>query len=233
MLNRRHRHLNAAHANGAMALDARFLTGLADNTALSSWTNRTGSNHPAQGTGANQPKWRASVLNGQPAVQFDGAASPNQDYLSLASFAVSQPFSVIALWISSGKASYLFDGDSATSRTITGYTLSSGSSFGYLGMFAGTVLEEVVDTANAWVLVDSYFNGGSSTQRRNGAQTASGNANTNNMASLRIGERYANISNATQINGYIAAFAILRSPSLALRKRVQHAIALSWKRSCA
>lgn len=53
-------------------LDAARL-GLANNTAVSSWTDLSGNNnHAAQATGAQQPIFKTGQINGVPAVDFDG-----------------------------------------------------------------------------------------------------------------------------------------------------------------
>jgi hypothetical protein len=66
LLNRRHRHFNPASAGAVVALDARFLTGLADGDSVTSWT-RTGS---ATGTSAVPPKFKIGIMNGSNAVRF-------------------------------------------------------------------------------------------------------------------------------------------------------------------
>lgn len=46
---------------------------------VSQWNDQSGNgNHATQGTGANQPTWTDSAINGLPAISFDGTA----DYLS-------------------------------------------------------------------------------------------------------------------------------------------------------
>lgn len=53
-------------------LDAARL-GLANNTAVSSWTDLSGNNnHAIQATGAQQPIFKTGQINGVPAVDFDG-----------------------------------------------------------------------------------------------------------------------------------------------------------------
>ncbi len=58
-------------------LDAARL-GLADNTAVSSWTDFSGNNnHATQATGSQQPLYKTAQINGVPAIDFDGT----NDYL--------------------------------------------------------------------------------------------------------------------------------------------------------
>jgi hypothetical protein len=72
--------------NMVLWLDASQLTGLGEGAAVASWSDASGQQHHAtQGATANQPTYRASALNGQPAVRFDGS----DDYLSVAGTIVS------------------------------------------------------------------------------------------------------------------------------------------------
>lgn len=78
---RRARHVNPRHAGATLALDARFITGLNDGDAVSTWADRSGSaNDATQGTALNRPLYRTgtSGINRTPAVVFDGS----NDFLS-------------------------------------------------------------------------------------------------------------------------------------------------------
>lgn len=85
-MSRRVRHLNPAQCGAQIALDARFITGVADGAALSAWSGRANSSISAsQGTGVSQPLYRGSSINGRPAVDFDGS----NDFMDLYAGALS------------------------------------------------------------------------------------------------------------------------------------------------
>lgn len=56
----------------ALWLDANDIPPVADATAISSWTDRSGnSRHAAQASGTKQPLYKLAIQNGMPAVRFD------------------------------------------------------------------------------------------------------------------------------------------------------------------
>jgi len=74
-MHRRVRHLNPAQCGAQIALDARFITGVANGAALSAWASRpVAAIGATQGSGTQQPTYLASSINGRPAVQFDGSS---------------------------------------------------------------------------------------------------------------------------------------------------------------
>ncbi len=68
----RHRHFNAGDAGAAICLDARFISGLADAAAVSTWSDRTSNAANATQSGANRPIYKVNIQGGQPVVRFDG-----------------------------------------------------------------------------------------------------------------------------------------------------------------
>lgn len=84
-MGRRVRHFNPAQAGAQIVLDARFIAGVADGAALATWPSRSVAAINATASGANQPTFRVSALNGNAAVEFDG----NSDFMSFASGALS------------------------------------------------------------------------------------------------------------------------------------------------
>jgi hypothetical protein len=76
----RHRHFNQRHAGAGVVLDARYIN-QADNTAVSTWSDRSGNGYDAaQATPANQPTFQTAEIGGNPIVSFDGT----NDNLTLA-----------------------------------------------------------------------------------------------------------------------------------------------------
>ena len=69
----RHRHFNARFAGASGVYDSRFISGLANNDAVSTWSSRTGTNDATQATAANKPVYKTGQLNGNPVVEFDGS----------------------------------------------------------------------------------------------------------------------------------------------------------------
>jgi hypothetical protein len=68
----RHRHFNQRHAGAGVVLDARYIN-QADNTAVSTWSDRSGNGYDAaQATPANQPTFQTAEIGGNPIVSFDG-----------------------------------------------------------------------------------------------------------------------------------------------------------------
>lgn len=74
-MGRRVRHLNPVHAGANVALDARFISGLADNATVQTWSSRPGgSRNYTQSTNARRPIYRTNIQNGQPVVRFTEAS---------------------------------------------------------------------------------------------------------------------------------------------------------------
>ena len=85
MNNRRVRHLNPAQCGAQIALDARYISGVADGAALATWAARANTTIGATASGSGQPIYRASSINGRPAVEFDGS----DDFMNLDAGALS------------------------------------------------------------------------------------------------------------------------------------------------
>ena len=69
----RQRHVNARHAGAVLVLDARYIN-QADNTAVSTWSDRSASGYDfSQATGANQPTLQTAEVGGSSIVRFDGS----------------------------------------------------------------------------------------------------------------------------------------------------------------
>ena len=228
----RHRHFNAGRAGAAIVLDARFIN-QSDNTAVSQWDDRSGNGkHATQATAANQPTFQTSELNGNPVVRFDGSNPPNADFLSAGSVAVSQPITFVAVWKAAGGSNYLFDATANSSRVIAGMDLSAGGGSGELAIFASAVVEDTVNSTGAYNIFSGRVQGSTSEVFKDGASRQTGSAGANNMATLKIGERFANFNNVSQLNGDIGCLTVISSSSSPLRKRLEHAAAYSFKIAC-
>lgn len=69
----RQRHLNQRFAGAGLVFDSRFIN-QSDNTAVSTWSDRSGNGWDAtQGASALRPTFIENELNGNPVVRFDGS----------------------------------------------------------------------------------------------------------------------------------------------------------------
>ena len=75
----RQRHLNAKAAGAAIVLDSRYITGLNNNDARTTWSDRSGNGYDmTQAITANKPIYKTNQISGQPLLTFDGS----NDFLS-------------------------------------------------------------------------------------------------------------------------------------------------------
>lgn len=228
----RQRHFNAGRAGAAIVLDARFIA-QSDNTAVSQWDDRSGNGKNAsQATAANQPTFQIGELNGNPVVRFDGANPPNADFLDVSSLTVNQPITFVAVWKANGGSNYLFDANVSTNRVIAGMDLSSGAGSGELAIFAGSVVEDTVNSTGSYQIFSGRHQSTTSAVFKDGVSRATGNAGSNNMATFRIGERFSNFNNVSQLNGDIGYLTIISSSSGSLRRRLEQSAAYSFKIAC-
>jgi hypothetical protein len=72
----RQRHFNARDADAGAVFDARFISGVSNNTALSTWPDRSRNAWDATQSGAARPTYLASGLNGQPVVSCNSQFMP-------------------------------------------------------------------------------------------------------------------------------------------------------------
>jgi hypothetical protein len=70
----RQRHFKYKSIGPRAAYDARYISGLSDGAAVSSWSDLSGNGFTAsQGTTARQPSYKTAAIGGSPSVRFDGA----------------------------------------------------------------------------------------------------------------------------------------------------------------
>jgi hypothetical protein len=69
-MHRRNRHLNAKSSGAIIVLDSRFITGVSNGSALTTWSNRATTTDFTEAT--VRPTYYSRLINGNPAVDFNG-----------------------------------------------------------------------------------------------------------------------------------------------------------------
>jgi len=230
----RNRHFNARHAGADLVLDSRFID-QADNTEVSSWTDRSANAHTIQQTTqANRPTFQTAELNGNPVVRFDGSNDflTGGDILDIGTNSLmmistakrsSGSGTIAAKSIAAGFAGrYGFYGESNTT-----YVLYQGGS---------TVFQGVSDTSTSPTIFGIEVQRSTAARLRfNGTQQASGSITGNDASSFdgafdfRVG---AYTSTLSFWNGDIAQLVLVFRFDASLRKRLEHAAAYSFKIAC-
>jgi hypothetical protein len=129
-----------------------------DGSAVSTWTDRSGNGfHATQSDGTKKPSYETNMINGLPAIQFDGSAdiltSSSTNYGTIIGVVAQDTLTVNKSWAggASGTAGqseafYLgISGTSSTARFRVGY--GAGTGISVVGTAGGTV---VADTFAIW-----------------------------------------------------------------------------------
>jgi hypothetical protein len=192
--------------------DSTFIT---IGTGVSQWTDASGNgNNLTQATGANQPAYIASAVNGKPAVRFDGAG----DFLGPKAFTWNQPEHLTLVYksIVIGAASAH---DAICDGNATGNSVVLSDTGTHYSIAAGVTLtdaEFVNNTTYGYTM--HLFNGASSRIEVNRTVKASGNAGSNNaggftLGALPDGTRSTNVEVA-EVIGYRADLSTSQSMRL-------------------
>lgn len=235
----RHRHFNPRSIGASMVLDARAIA-QSDNTAVSTWPDRSGNGYDAtQATAANQPKFKASQFGGQPSVQFDG-----NDVLLFPSGGMpkgNQPrtFVVVANQDnSSGIKAFFYQGNSTAARNRLGLRWNNDAL--QVEVDTGIVATGAVSNATSvkvvsYVYAGTTFHTGSSIFANGISQSftttfADGALNTQD-ASRSVGAR---IQTTDQyLTGNISiVIAVAQNLETSLLRRIEQHVAYSFKIAC-
>ena len=224
-MNRRVRHLNPANAGATVALDARFLTGLADGADVTSWAGRSGTSNTASenGTGTRPIyKTASGASRPTPVVRFQASART----LQIASVFASQPYTIMLV---------------SAIRTDFGRTLSGMSSNWLLGswlfysnrcfmegwVFQGTEssTDMLIHTGRAASNAADYY--------QSGAAKATGVSVAGSPGGLSIGGGGADNSPTYSDADVSAVVGFASALSDAVRKRIEQSLAFSFRIPCA
>jgi hypothetical protein len=157
--------------------------GLADAAPVASWTDSSGNGRAAvQATAANQPTFKAAILNGLPVVRGDGV----NDVLRTAGFTLAQPATtfIVARWASAAVTKCVHDGatqgsgailDAASAIQIDASATTS-TPFGSFGSFA----------VNTWKLLQVIWSGPTSAARDGGGAGTTLNPGTGSMGGVSL-----------------------------------------------
>ena len=249
-MHRRVRHLNPAQCGAQIALDARFITGVADGAALSSWNARPNSSISAtQANASGQPTYRASQINGRPSLEFDGST----DVLVLSAAAASLTNNV-----GSADSIAVLQKTGAGDSIQTVITLSGSTGHSRLNILSRNASSDVVAQLGRRLDADgsATSTGGSSTNpvigegrarwssgfqnvATNGVASAnsnyssgSGNTSATNSAATLIGafSLTAGVAGSIRHLGYISAV-VVAVPAFSdpVRNRIRQSLGFSYR----
>lgn len=228
-MRRRHRHFNPAHAGAVCVLDSRYID-QANNSAVSTWEDRSNNNYDAaQATAANQPVLRFNVQAGNPAVEFVGGST---DFMEFATFASLTDFTFIVTAIVDGNQNFaLIEANNGTLRRGLSWG-DTGTGIGPLVVYGSNRYRTTTSSqTGAWKIFESDSG---PTVRANELSLSlsaeqTGGAGTSNLR--RLGRLALNF--AQYLDGHLAqVFAFDSNLSDSARKRVSHHAAYSFKISC-
>jgi hypothetical protein len=238
----RHRHFNPRGLGAGLVLDARYID-QADNTAVSTWSDRSGNGWDATQTDSNfRPTLQTAEFGGQNVVRFDGI----NDRLDAAgavgilnTVGGATLLAAVKYTNAGNKAAFIISVNGLTSARAnlqlsssnynTGGRRLDANSFQSVSSAGGTsttrilIQTGVFDYANA---VLTLFLDGSSAASSSSFQT-SGNTSATNSFIVRLGGA------ANDFEGDIGALVVANSAlNASQRKRMEHAISFAFKIPC-
>lgn len=174
------------------------------------WHDQSGNDyHPTQATGGNQPVYQTGLINGQPALRFDGS----DDYLQKAWESDLNPatFSVYGLWQTTGGAgtnrSPLTSRNTSPARGWNFYADLEDSWEFWTGTGSDwSTLGTTVATLDQWVLLNGTYDGTIQAIYADGAldQSLTRSYAQNTSAPLHVGAGYGGGSTSYYFLGDIA-----------------------------
>ena len=222
----RQRHLKPKSIGAFIALDSRYIN-QSDNTAISTWSDLSGSSNDAtQAAGNAQPVYRTGILGGNGVVRLDGV----DDFLESPTITKNQPYTCFVITFpkayANGFNSFFEDTSLACNTSI-----APDSGVSKYQMYAGTALYGIASTLNAWFIGSYVFNSTSSAMVINGGTKTTGNAGSTNInGKFQVGRNW---NGGVYDDNDIALGMVCESAfSDALRKRVEHSAAYSFKLAC-
>lgn len=243
-MRRRQRHFNPGSAGASIAFDSRFVTGLNNNDAVTTWSDRTINGNNATGSGTTRPTYQTAQQGGNAVIRFDGT----DDRLVCASYVSLTASSIIAAAKSSittgNDRTVLYFGNAdnyspfynwiGLCKSYTGAKWVSGN------YNAGT--ERSVTSTAAFttspVIVTGITNDASTNRLfvdgvANGTATST-TVSINSGARPTLGRRGADLGvDAYHWNGDIYSVSLFPSAvSGSLRKRLEQSAAYSFKIAC-
>jgi hypothetical protein len=242
----RQRHFNARDADAGAVFDARFISGVSNNTALSTWPDRSRNAWDATQSGAARPTYLASGLNGQPVVScnsqfmpFSGGAlfqNKSEGYMLAVFRSTSAGGSAnhVAFGWTTGVSTSngrfaIFPKRSATQEYFVALRRLDSDAQTVVSSGSSATNHSVVDATADWAngQVSIVVSGGAATTA---SHASSGSTSNTASASVAIA---GTASNLAQLIGEIAlAEAFDSIPSAASQKRMRHAAAYSFKIAC-
>jgi hypothetical protein len=224
-----------------LVLDARYIA-QADNTAVSTWTDRSGSGYDfAQATGANQPTLQTGEVGGSPIVRFDGSS----DYLARSDTGFpTGNYTFICL---SKQNNALTTGGS---KTVMHYGKSStGSALFFLynedanfpndawGVSSYATGVGIANSTGSHIVASATRNSSDYAIWKNGASKTTKNMTTNTSthgaSGAAVGSFNTALSFGSKLAGDIGTIIYAGSEwSDSLRRKFESAVAYSWKIAC-
>lgn len=239
-MRKRQRHVNPRHAGAVLVLDARYIA-QADNTAVSTWSDRSGNGYDfAQATGANQPTLQVGEVGGSSIVRFNGTST----YLSRSdtgfptgsvtvlgvhnlTTALANNFRVMFHYgqASNGSAIFYMYGENVP----WGNEAFGVSQYGNQSTIPNSTLANIVGSfTRVSTTYNIWKNGASKTIKT--MQTNTATYGTNGAA---VGSMNAGISYGDKFTGDLGFILLANSewPD-SLRRRFESALGYSWKIAC-
>lgn len=164
---------------------------LSDGAAVSPWADESGNAYNlVQATSGRRPTYRATWINGLPAVEFDSIDDALQKVFGTT---YTQPNTIFMLCsLPSGGTTYAdaypwIDGGSATDRNWMGHTTVSNRG----GVWSGTAfISGTIPLAEGAHMFRGLFSGASSAFSADGFLESTGNSGTQGLGGVTLGARY-------------------------------------------
>lgn len=246
-MHRRVRHLNPAQCGAQIAMDARFITSLADGDPVSTWSSRAPATIQATQTLTSRPTYRVNSIGGRPALEFDGS----NDFLA---------FDAAGTNLMNGVPSIMatvvvkIDGANDANQNTLWWSTNGGVTQARFGPQARVGSSAVARIQSRRLDADSQINGSttgntataciagyigdpagggdffSAVNGINGAATnyaATGNYSATNSAAANIG---AISTTVNRLDGFIAAVVVMTPmPAEPVRRRIRHSLGFSFR----
>jgi hypothetical protein len=234
----RQRHLNPRDAGASLALDSRFIVGISDGAAITAVSDRAG--NTATVTSGSGVTYETGSINGEPAIQF----APAGGFKFRAPVSVtSNALTILAVSAKTENAAGVDDDFSRAWGLSNGggddYNNTNGVTAYYTGAPSLNVYRNSADIASRSIAyavphISAFrLSGTSVTWSLNGSATAgTTSATALNADEIGIGGQLSSATNS-RLNGFIAQVILIPlAVADALRKRLEHAAALSFKIPC-